>query len=58
LKALKDTKKDIKEKMHYYKKSCEKLDGDLKVAYENTGELKAKVIVLEKERHRRYGFNI
>lgn len=54
VKTLTEIKKDIKEKMHYYKKSCSKLDNDLKAAYENTGELKARILLLEKEQKRQY----
>lgn len=48
--SLKDSKKDIKDKMHYYKKNCEKMNADLKLAYETWGQLKATVASLEKEK--------
>ena len=50
IEKLKNTNKDIKENMHYYKKNWEKMDKDLKIAYENAGELKAQINKLEMER--------
>ena len=52
--SLKDKNKDLKEKMHYYKYNCEKMNNDVKQAYEKCGELKAKVACLEKEKEHGY----
>ena len=54
--SLKETNKDLKDKMHYYKKSWEKMNKELREVYETIGEQKAKITVLEKENEQKYAF--
>ncbi|CAI2359255.1 unnamed protein product [Moneuplotes crassus] len=48
--ALKETNKDIKEKMHHYKKSCRKINDELQKSFQINSELEMKIAKLEMER--------